>query len=146
LNFPGKFIVYWKSKKQTNVSRSYAESKYQAMANACLKLTWLRYILRDFKVPISMPTPLYCDNDTPYCNKSCISWAYEAYRDRLSHHTGKVQAMISPWHVSSHCQLSYIFTKPIGKEQFVTLRNKLGDHDIYSPTWGGYWNYYIFHI
>jgi len=124
------------SKKQTNVLRSYAEVEYWAMENACLELTWLCYILQDLKVPISMATPLYCDNQvtlrieanhvfhkgTKHIDIDCpIVWK-------------KLQArMISPSHVSSHCQLAYIFTKHLGKYQFVTLQNKLGVHDIYSP-------------
>ena len=42
-------IISWKSKKQTNVSRSSAEAECQAMKNTCLELTWLRYILQDLK-------------------------------------------------------------------------------------------------
>jgi len=36
------------------------EVEYQAMENACLELTLL--YLPELKVPISMPTPLYRDN------------------------------------------------------------------------------------
>jgi len=36
--------------------------------------------------------------------------------------------------------------KALGKDQFVTLRNKLGLHDIHSPTWGGVsGNIYLLH-
>ncbi|XP_019231520.1 PREDICTED: uncharacterized protein LOC109212342 [Nicotiana attenuata] len=47
----------------------------------------------------------------------------------------KLQAgMISPSYVPIHFQLADVFTKALGKDQFVTLRNKLGLHDIHSPT------------
>lgn len=55
-------LISWKSKKQDNVSKSLAEAGYRAMANTCLELTWLRYILQDLKVPQIAPTPLFCDN------------------------------------------------------------------------------------
>ena len=58
--FLGNSIISWKSKKQTNVSRSSAEAKYRAMANTCLELTWLRYILQDLKVPLSELVLLSC--------------------------------------------------------------------------------------
>lgn len=60
--FLGSSLISWKSKKQPNVSRSSAEAEYQAMANTCLELTWLRYILQDLKVLQTTPTPLFCDN------------------------------------------------------------------------------------
>ncbi|KAK3006201.1 hypothetical protein RJ639_017740 [Escallonia herrerae] len=49
--FLGNSLVSWKSKKQANVYRSSAEAEYRAMANTCLELTWLRYILQDLRVP-----------------------------------------------------------------------------------------------
>ncbi|KAL5547873.1 hypothetical protein UlMin_003104 [Ulmus minor] len=60
--FLGDSLISWKSKKQAIVSRSSAEAEYRAMANTCLELTWLRYILHDLKVPQTIPTPLFCDN------------------------------------------------------------------------------------
>jgi hypothetical protein len=47
----------------------------------------------------------------------------------------KLQAgIISPSYVLTHFQLIGVFTKALGKDQFVTLHNKLGLHDIHSPT------------
>ncbi|KAK3042543.1 hypothetical protein RJ639_000267 [Escallonia herrerae] len=47
----------------------------------------------------------------------------------------KLQAgMIKPSYVPTHFQLADVFTKALGKDQFETLRNKLGLHDIHSPT------------
>ncbi|RVW75421.1 Retrovirus-related Pol polyprotein from transposon RE1 [Vitis vinifera] len=60
--FLGSSLISWKSKKQTNVSRLSAEAEYRAMANTCLELTWLRYILKDLKVELDKPAPLFCDN------------------------------------------------------------------------------------
>jgi len=126
-----------KSKKQVIVSRSSAESEYRVMANRCLELTWLRFILQDLKVPLATPTPLICDN------QAALHIAANAvFHERTKHIEKdchivrkKLQAgMISPSYVPRRFQLADVFTKALGKDQFETLRNKLGLHDIHSPT------------
>ena len=32
------------------------------MANTCLEIVWLRYLVQDLKVPCNLPTQLFCDN------------------------------------------------------------------------------------
>ena len=60
--FLGNSLVSWRSKKQTNVSRSSAETEYRAMENTCLELSWIRYILQDLRVSQKTPASLFCDN------------------------------------------------------------------------------------
>jgi len=39
-----------------------AEAEYRAMANTCLEIVWLRYLLQDLKVPCNLLAQLFCDN------------------------------------------------------------------------------------
>ncbi|CAM8975392.1 unnamed protein product [Rhodiola kirilowii] len=55
-------LIAWKTKKQTSVSRSSAEAELRAMALLTTDVTWLRWLLEDFGVTASGPTPLFSDS------------------------------------------------------------------------------------
>ena len=76
----GGNLVTWRSKKQTVVSRSSAESEFRSMALGICELLWLKIILEDLKVKWERPIRLYCDN------KSGISIAHNPVQhDRTKH-------------------------------------------------------------
>ncbi|KAK9740025.1 hypothetical protein RND81_03G005500 [Saponaria officinalis] len=56
-------LISWKTKKQNTVSKSSAESEYRSMSHTSSELVWIRELLHDLQVQISLPTILYCDND-----------------------------------------------------------------------------------
>ena len=122
--FLGSYIISWKSKKQKNVSRSSAEAEYRTMANTCLEIVWLRYLLHDLKVSCNLPAQLFCDNQA-----TLHITANPIFHERIKHieiecHIvrEKLQAgIISPSYVPTQYQLADIFTKALGKEQFFTL-------------------------
>jgi hypothetical protein len=60
--FLGGAPISWKSKKQSVVSRSSAESEYRSMTSLTCELVWLKQLLYDLQVPHLQPTLLYCEN------------------------------------------------------------------------------------
>ncbi|GKG11821.1 copia protein, partial [Tanacetum coccineum] len=60
--FFGKSLVSWKRKKQTVVARSSAEAEYRALATVTCETMWLLNLLRDFKLEIEKPIPIFYDN------------------------------------------------------------------------------------
>lgn len=55
-------LVSWSSKRQPTVSRSSAEAKYRAVANAAAECIWLRQLLGELHCTLSKATVAYCDN------------------------------------------------------------------------------------
>jgi len=119
-------------KTETNVSRSSTEAEYRAMANTCLEIVWLRYLLQDLKVSCNLSAQLFCGNQA-----ALHIAANPVFHERTKHIEidyyivrEKLQAeIISPSYVLTKYQLTDIFTKALGKEQFLTLR-----HDLHLPT------------
>lgn len=58
----GTSPISWKTKKQSLVARSTAESEYRAMALTACEITWLTALLKDLGIHNLPPTLLKCDN------------------------------------------------------------------------------------
>jgi hypothetical protein len=80
--FLGGSLITWKTKKQVAVSHSSAEAKLRAMTLVTVEVTWLRWLLEDFGVSVSMLTPLL-SNST-----GAISIARDPVKHELTKHVG----------------------------------------------------------
>jgi hypothetical protein len=66
-------------KKQVAISHSSADVELRAMALVTAEVTWLRWLLEDFGVSVSMLTPLLSDS----------TWAISIARDPVRHELTK---------------------------------------------------------
>ena len=56
--FVGGNLVSWKSKKQSVVSRSSAESEYRAMTQSMSEIMWLHQLLMEVGIETLVPAKL----------------------------------------------------------------------------------------
>jgi hypothetical protein len=112
--FLGGSLIAWKTKKQVAVSRSSAEAELRAMALVTAEVTWLRWLLEDFGVSISMSTSLLSDST------GVISIARDLIKHKLTKHVdidahftrSHVQdGVVALQYVPSELQLTDFFTK-----------------------------------
>jgi hypothetical protein len=78
--FLGGSFIAWKTKKQVAVFHSSAKVELRAMTLVIAEVTWLRWLLEDFGVSVSMSTPLLSDSTR------AISIARDPVKHELTKH------------------------------------------------------------
>lgn len=121
--------VSWSSKKQGIVTLSSTEAEYVAAAACACQVIWIRGILEELGMKQEDGSVIRCDNTStiklsknPVFHGRCkhIGVRYHFLRDLVGDGTVELQ------HVGSKEQIADIFTKPLHREVFVKLREKLG--------------------
>ena len=119
----------WLSKKQTSISLSTAESEYIAAAACCTQVMWMKQTLQDMKVRIDEPISIKCDNTSAisicknpvlHSKTKHIPIKYHFLREQVAQKVVKLE------YVPTKEQTADIFTKPLARESFQYLRDKLG--------------------
>lgn len=134
--FLGPSLIAWKSKKQTTVSHSSAESEYRAMELAVREIVWIVNLLREFTVHQHQPVAFFCDstaaihiaNNAVFHERTkCLEIDCHIVRERI------LTGLIKTLHVRTHNQLADVFTKPLYPAIFHTLISKMAFSSIYMP-------------
>ncbi|KAK0595647.1 hypothetical protein LWI29_008688 [Acer saccharum] len=126
--YVGNNLVSWSSKKQNSVSPSSSEAEYIAAGSACTQLLWMKQILKDYEIEQGKMT-LYCDNlsainisknPVQHSRTKHIDIRHHFIRDLVEH------SIVTLEHLPTKNQLADLFTKPLDKERFKTLRMSIG--------------------
>nr|GEY36183.1 retrovirus-related Pol polyprotein from transposon TNT 1-94 [Tanacetum cinerariifolium] len=125
--FLGDKHVSWSSKKQKSIAISSTESKYVALFGCCAQMLWMRSQLTDYSFHFNK-IPLY------YVNKSvitlcCNNVQHSRAKHIVRYHFIKEQVengIVELHFVRTEYQLADIFTKPLPRERFNFLIEKLG--------------------
>ncbi|GJY87929.1 hypothetical protein Tco_0502557 [Tanacetum coccineum] len=107
--FLGDKLVSWSSKKKKSTTISSIEAEYIALFGCCAQILWMRSQLTDYGFQFNK-IPLYCDN------KSAIALCCNNVENGI----------VELYFVRAEYQLADILTKPLPRERFNFLIEKLG--------------------
>ncbi|GJZ25864.1 retrovirus-related pol polyprotein from transposon TNT 1-94 [Tanacetum coccineum] len=126
--FLGDKLVSWLSKKQKCTAISSTNAEYIALSGCCAQILWMRSQLTDYGFQFNK-IPLYCDNKSAIalcCNNVQHS---QAKHIDARYHFIKEQVengIVELYFVRTEYQLTDIFTKPLPRDRFNFLIEKLG--------------------
>ncbi|GJV24085.1 retrovirus-related pol polyprotein from transposon TNT 1-94 [Tanacetum coccineum] len=134
--FLGDKLVSWSSKKQKRIAISSTEAEYIALSGCCAQILWMRSQLTNYGFQFNK-IPLYCDNKSTIalcCNNVQHS---RAKHIDVRYHFIKEQVkngIVELYFVRTEYQLADIFTKPLPRERFNFLIEKLGMRSMSPET------------
>eukprot|EP00253_Pinus_taeda_P033194 PITA_33194 len=127
--YMGSKLVSWFSKKQSSIALSTAEAECMATASCYTQLFWMMQTLQDIQITCTPPISILCDNTSSISiSKNLVMHSknkhmpikYHFLREQVLEHKVKLE------YVPSKEQVANIFTKPLPRETFEYLRQKMG--------------------
>nr|GEV97283.1 ribonuclease H-like domain, reverse transcriptase, RNA-dependent DNA polymerase [Tanacetum cinerariifolium] len=132
----GDKLVSWWSKKQKCTAISSTEAEYIALSGCCAQILWMRSQLTDYGFQLNK-IPLYCDNRSVIA--LCCNYVQHTRAKHIDvrYHFLKKQVeneIVELYFIRTKYQLADIFTKPLPRERFNFLIEKLGMRIMSSET------------
>ena len=126
--YVGANLVAWMSKKQNSVSLSTAKAEYIAAGSYCSQLLWMKKVLTNYGI-FQNTMVVYCDNSSAidisknpvqHSKTKHIEIRYHFIRDLVE------RKIVCLEYIPIEHQNADIFTKPLDRSKFETLRQVIG--------------------
>jgi hypothetical protein len=127
--FLGNILVSWLNKKQSSIPLCTIEEKYIEATTCCTQVLRMKQTLKDIKVEYNQPISILCDNTSAinisknlvmHSKTKHITIKYHFLRDQF------IEQNVNMEYISTKKQVIDIFKKPLPRETFEHLRQKLG--------------------
>ena len=110
------------------MSLSTAEAEYIAVGSCCSQLLWMKKVLADYE--ISQDTMVvYCDNSSAIgISKNPVQHSKTKHIEIRYHFISDLveRKIVCLEYIPTECQNANIFTKPLDRSKFETLRQVIG--------------------
>eukprot|EP00253_Pinus_taeda_P003772 PITA_03772 len=133
--FMGSRLVSWFSKKQSSIALSTAEAEYVSATSCCTQLLWMMQTLQDFQITCTPPISILCDNTSAISISKNPVMHSKTKHIPIKYHFLQEQVLeqkVKLEYVPSKEQVADILTKPLPRETFEYLKQKLGVVDASS--------------
>jgi len=127
--YMGSSLVSWFNEKQSSIVLSIAKAEYVATTSCCTQLLWMMQTLQDILITCTPPISILCDNTSAISiSKNPVMHSKTKHIPIKYHflHEQVLEQKVKLEYVPFKEQVVDIFTKPLPRETFEYLRQKLG--------------------
>ena len=126
--FLGNMLISWFVKKQHSVVLSTIEAEYIATSSCCAQVLWMKQQMEDFRITMDHIPIKYDNTSAISLTKNPIQHSRTKHIEIRHHfirdHVQKGDVVIE--FVDTLHHIADIFTKPLDKDRFCTIRGELG--------------------